>query len=86
MTPRRLAVLTRGDCELCTALLGLLEPYVIAGRVTLELREFDAEPLAERERQQWRIPVLFEDARELTWGRIDGTELARLLGDPPVGG
>lgn len=76
-------MLTRPDCELCHELLGLLEPYVDAGLVALELAEFDAQPLAVRERHQWRIPVVFAGDVELMWGRIDASEVERVLGPAP---
>lgn len=85
MPPRSLTVLTRADCELCSSLLGLLEPYARAGAVVLELQDFDAAPAAVRAQQQWRIPVVSERDEELMWGRIDADELARVLGPCPGG-
>ena len=84
MNARRLRILVRADCELCEQLLGLLDPYVQAGRVALEIADFDTEPLAVRERHQWRIPVVFEGDTELMWGRVEADEVARVI-DLPAG-
>ena len=84
MSARRLVVLSRPDCELCTELLALLEPYATAGVVSVLIRDLAEQPLAVRERQQWRIPVVFDGDTELMWGRIDGEEVARVLGPVPA--
>lgn len=83
MSARHFVVLSRPDCELCTELLGLLEPYAAAGVVALRIVDLAAQPLAVRERQQWRIPVVLDGDTELMWGRIDGEEVARVLGPLP---
>jgi len=84
VSARHLVVLSRPDCELCHELLGLLAPHAAAGAVTLELRDLDEQPLAVRERQLWRIPVVLEGDVELMWGRIDAAEVERLLGPAPA--
>lgn len=83
MTPRRLELVGRADCELCTELLELLEPYRRAGRVVIDTSEPEEHP-ALLESIQWRLPVVLEDGRELLWGRVDASELSSALGELPA--
>lgn len=80
---RRLELVSRQDCELCSELLVLLEPYLRGGAIVLDMVEPEDRPAA-LERYQWRIPVLLEDGRELMWGRVDAAEVTAALGEPPA--
>ncbi len=80
---RHLELVSRQDCELCSELLALLEPYLRTGAIVLDMVEPEDRP-AVLERYQWRIPVLLEDGRELMWGRVDAAEVTAALGEPPA--
>lgn len=84
MTPRRVVVLSRPDCTLCSELLGLLAPYTAAGTLDVTVRDLDDEPPPVRERQRWRIPVVLDGNVELMWGRIDREEIERVFGPAPA--
>lgn len=84
MSPaRRLELVSRQDCELCSELLSLLEPYRRGGLIVLDMVVPEDRP-ALLEHYQWRIPVLLEDGRELMWGRVDAAEVIAALGEPPA--
>jgi hypothetical protein len=83
MTPRRLELIGRGDCELCHDLLVMLEPYRQAGRIVIETSVPEDHP-ALAESIQWRLPVLLEGGRELMWGRVEAAEVEAALGEPPA--
>lgn len=79
--PRDLRLITRHSCELCEALLALLEPYAASGLIRVEAFDVDADP-ALHAAHTWRVPVLMEGDQELMWGRIEFAEVVAALGLP----
>jgi hypothetical protein len=80
---RRLELVSRQDCELCSELLALLEPYRRSGLIVLDTVIPEDRP-ALLEHYQWRLPVLLEEGRELMWGRVDAAEVTAALGEAPA--
>lgn len=78
---RRLCVYTRHPCPLCDDFLLELRAF-LDGRdpagVALEIRDVDADPVAQR-RYGIKVPVLLLDDEPVAHGRFDAAGLGRLL-------
>ena len=81
--PRCLQLVIRHDCELCSELSVLLQPYEQAGAVVIEALDVDGD-VALHMKHAFRVPVLFEGETELLWGRIDPAEVLAVLGPVPA--
>ena len=79
--PRRITLISRQRCELCSDLLALLEPYVRSGQLLLQEIDVDADPKLFA-LHAWRVPVVMEHGQELLWGRVEPSEVLASFGMP----
>ena len=75
----RLTVITREDCELCEQLLADLAEFRSRyAHPEIDLLDVDSDPALQR-RWGLKVPVLLLDGAVVCVGRLDSTELMRLL-------
>ena len=80
--PPRLIVYSREDCGLCDEFVADLAAGLHGTGLVAEVRDVDADPLTRR-RYGLKVPVLTLGGEIVCHGRLDLTELLRLLRSPP---